>query len=256
MGKAHRGSLPVLLAFPGNDSMASALARQLPGEPGELELDNFPDGESAVRIGCDVHGRTVLLVCTLDRPDSKLLPLVFAADAARDLGAARVGLVSPYLAYMRQDKRFRDGEAVSSAHFARILSQHFDHITTVDPHLHRRTGLGEIFSIPTYVAHAAPLLADWIAANIERPLIIGPDVESEQWAAEVAAREALERSAVDPADLDLVIIGTLTPDYHLPSCAVLVQDRLGASKAGAFEDRKSTRLNSSHSSVSRMPSSA
>ena len=50
-----------------------------------------------------------------------------------------------------------------------------------------------------------------------------------------AARGALEAAAVDPADLDLVIVGTLTPDFYLPSCAVLVQDALGAKRAGAFD---------------------
>jgi len=50
-----------------------------------------------------------------------------------------------------------------------------------------------------------------------------------------AARGALEAAAVDPADLDLIIVGTLTPDFYLPSCAVLVQDALGAKQAGAFD---------------------
>jgi ribose-phosphate pyrophosphokinase len=50
-------------------------------------------------------------LCSLDRPDDKFLPLMFAAAKARDLGATSVGLVSPYLACMRQDRRFRPGEA-------------------------------------------------------------------------------------------------------------------------------------------------
>jgi len=43
----------------------------------------------------------VLLAAHLDHPDDKTLPLVFAAEAARELGAAQVGLVAPYLPYMR-----------------------------------------------------------------------------------------------------------------------------------------------------------
>ena len=50
-----------------------------------------------------------------------------------------------------------------------------------------------------------------------------------------AGRRACERAGVDPADLDMIVIGTLTPDYQLPSCAVLVQDGLGAKKASAFD---------------------
>ena len=76
---------------------------------------------------------------------------MFTATTARQLGAARVGLVAPYLAYMRQDKRFHEGEAVTSTIFATFLSSAFDWLVTVDPHLHRHKSLDEIYSIPTRV---------------------------------------------------------------------------------------------------------
>ncbi len=50
-----------------------------------------------------------------------------------------------------------------------------------------------------------------------------------------AGKRALEAAGISAADLDLVIVGTLTPDYPLPSTACLVQDRIGATKAGAFD---------------------
>lgn len=129
----------------------------------------------------------MILVSTLDRPDDKFLPLIFAAATARDLGASHVGLVCPYLAYMRQDKRFRPGEAISSVHFAKLLSGAVDWLITVDPHLHRRHSLAEIFSVPAVAVHAAPYLAAWIRENVPAPILIGPDSESEQWVASVAA---------------------------------------------------------------------
>jgi ribose-phosphate pyrophosphokinase len=125
-------------------------------------------------------------VCSLDRPNDKILSLLFAAAAARDLQASKVGLVSPYLAYMRQDRRFKPGEAVTSRQVAHLLSGSFDWLVTVDPHLHRYGSLSEIYSIPTRVIHAAPLIAQWIRMNVQNPLIIGPDSESEQWVAAVA----------------------------------------------------------------------
>lgn len=42
-----------------------------------------------------------------------------------------------------------------------------------------------------------------------------------------AARRAIERAQVNPADIDLLLVGTFTPDYCCPSTACLVQDRLG-----------------------------
>lgn len=176
----------VLLPMPGNEAMAAGLAARSSAELGRLETRRFPDQESYVRIASDVRGKVVDIVCSLARPDDQFLSLVFAARTAREMGATTVNLVAPYLAYMRQDKRFQEGEAISSVHFANLLSQMFDNLVTVDPHLHRRSELGEIFSIPTRVEHAATLLAEWIKINVERPLVIGPDSESEQWVSAVA----------------------------------------------------------------------
>ena len=165
---------------------ADALARELGAEAARGEVRRFPDGEWYVRIDSPVVGRDVAVVCPLDQPDEKFLAASLAAGTARDLGASRVGIVAPYLAYMRQDCRFRRGEGVTSAYFARLISSTFDWLVTVDPHLHRRASLGEIYSIPTRVAHAAPLLAAWINGNVEKPLLVGPDGESEQWVSAVA----------------------------------------------------------------------
>jgi ribose-phosphate pyrophosphokinase len=177
----------LFIPLPGNERLATELARQLDGELGRLETRRFPDQESYLRFQVDPVGRSVAVVCSLDRPDEKFLPLVFAAATARDLGASRVGLVAPYLAYLRQGKRFQGGEALTSVHFARLLSTEFDWLTTTDPHLHRYAALDEIYAMPNRVGHAAPLLSDWIRANVAAPLVVGPDSESKQWVEAVAA---------------------------------------------------------------------
>src|SRR5258708_13118017 len=56
-----------------------------------------------------------------------------------------------------------------------------------------------------------------------------------------AAKLLLEKTKTDPAEIDLIIVASVTPDMFFPATACLVQDRLGAKR-----DRKSTRLNSSH----------
>jgi ribose-phosphate pyrophosphokinase len=177
----------LLVPFPEQQALAQGIARPLQAEIGILETRRFPDDETYLRYSVDVAGKNVAILCSLDHPDGKILPLLFAAAAARDLGAASVGLIAPYLAYMRQDRRFRPGEAVTARHFADLLSQNFDWLVTVDPHLHRFSTLSEIFSIPTKVAHAAPLISDWIRREINKPLLVGPDSESEQWVSAVAA---------------------------------------------------------------------
>lgn len=177
---------PLVVALPGNERFAEELARLGGYETGALEARRFPDGESYVRIASDVASRSLVLVCTLADPDPKALPLLFAARTARELGAAHVGLVAPYLAYMRQDLRFHPGEAVSARLYADLLSGPFDWLATADPHLHRIHSLDEVYRIPAGVVHTAPLLSAWIEANVDAPLVVGPDQESEQWVSAVA----------------------------------------------------------------------
>ena len=179
---------PVVFTWAGQEGFGASLARALPGEEGALETRQFPDGETYLRVLTDVGGRDCIVVAALDRPDARALPVVLLAETLRDLGAASVGLVAPYLAYMRQDRRFHPGEGVTSRYFARLLSSHFNWLATVDPHLHRYASLDEIYSIPSRVVHAAGAIAAWIEANVDKPVLIGPDSESEQWVADVARR--------------------------------------------------------------------
>lgn len=174
------------IPLPGNGAFAAKLARQPGFESGVLTVRRFPDGERHVRLGSEVTGRHVDIVCTLNEADEHFLPLAFAADALRDLGAISVNLVAPYLGYMRQDARFRVGEAVTSRTFARLLSQVVDSLLTVDPHLHRISSLAEIYSIPARAVSAAPEIAAWIRREAPDALVIGPDAESEQWARQIA----------------------------------------------------------------------
>ena len=201
---------PVILALPGNETFTQSLANHLNAEVGELLAHRFPDGESYVRIETPVQGRDVTVVCTLHHPDEKVLPLLFVAETVKELGAKSVGLVAPYLAYMRQDKRFQPGEGITSIYFAKLLTSCIDWLVTVDPHLHRRSSLEEIYKIPCGVVHAAPVISDWIKASIKVPVLVGPDVESDQWVAAVAERAdapylVLEKTRRGDRDVDISI---------------------------------------------------
>ena len=180
-------SRPLFFALPGNEVFAERLAASLNGECGLLTVRDFPDGESYVRVDSDPTGRDVAIVATLRHPNDETLPLIFLADAVRELGAKRVGMIAPYLAYMRQDRRFRDGEAITSKSYAALISRAVDWLLTVDPHLHRVKRLRELYTIPATAVHVATEVGQWIAANIRSPLIIGPDQESRQWVEGIAS---------------------------------------------------------------------
>lgn len=172
--------------MPGAQACATALARHLGTRVTALESRRFPDGEIYLRVLGDVAGRHIAVVAQLRDPDPQLPGLLFLADALRDLGATGVGLVAPYLPYMRQDTRFRPGEAITSRSFARIVSAAFDWLATVDPHLHRVASLDALYAIRSAAVPSAPAIARWVQAEVAQPQIVGPDEESAQWVAEVA----------------------------------------------------------------------
>lgn len=175
-----------VLPFPEDMRLATDVAATLGARLGRLDRHRFPDGESLVTLDEDIEGSDIVLFASLNDPDPKALPLRFAARTARDFGARSVGLVAPYLAYMRQDKRFRPGEAISARLFAQFLDESVDWLVTVDPHLHRIPSLDSIFRIPTTTLSAAPCIANWIQREVTHPVLIGPDSESAQWVAGVA----------------------------------------------------------------------
>jgi ribose-phosphate pyrophosphokinase len=180
----------ILLAMPGNEVFTRKLADRIKAESGKTEIRSFPDGESYVRILSDVKDKNIVVVCTLHKPNKKFLPLYFLSQTLKHLGAEHVCLVAPYLAYMRQDKVFKPGESVTSAYFAEIISDCVDSLITIDPHLHRRNSLSEIYSIPCEILHAADHISDWINKNVEKPVLIGPDSESDQWVRDVADKSS------------------------------------------------------------------
>ncbi len=180
--------MTIVVALPGSEGHAEKLATRIGARLVRPELREFPDGEIYVRVDDDLTGESVAIVASLyPRPAEQFMRVAFVAETARELGARRVGLVAPYLAFMRQDHRFKPGEGVTSGYFAKLLSRAVDWLVTVDPHLHRHASLAELYTIPTAVAHAASAIASWIESSVRSPVLIGPDAESAQWVSAVAA---------------------------------------------------------------------
>ncbi|HSQ25872.1 MAG TPA: beta-ketoacyl-ACP synthase III [Anaerolineales bacterium] len=77
---------------------------------------------------------------------------------------------------------------------------------------------------------------EWIQSRTGiRERRIASDEQTSASLAVEAARRALRVAKVNPADLDLIIVSTSSPEHIFPATACLVQDRLGATKAGAFD---------------------
>ncbi|MEM4239999.1 MAG: ribose-phosphate diphosphokinase [Candidatus Woesearchaeota archaeon] len=172
----------------GSDSqdLAKKVARKIRSKYSGLQLSSFPDGELRVRIADDITGRHVILVNGfMPNPNKNLVESVFAIQTAKQLGASKVTLVAPYLAYMRQDKMFHPGECISAKVMAKMLDC-ADQVIAVDPHLHRIKRLQDIFRAKAKSISADNAIAQYISKHWPNAIIIGPDIESSQWAKKIA----------------------------------------------------------------------
>lgn len=184
----------LLLYFDDEQRLAQELAAALDLPCARVQRHAFPDGETRLRLP-SVLPSDVILLRGLQQPNAKLTELWLAAAGARELGAQRLILVSPYLAYMRQDIAFTPGEVVSQRHVGALLAQAFERIVTVDPHLHRVPTLDTVLPGRGGTAlTAAPLLGRWVAQQVPGALLMGPDEEAGQW-----VRAAAEAAGLDHA---------------------------------------------------------
>lgn len=155
----------MIVPGPASKELGEAIARQLGVETHPVDHRLFPDGESYIRLTADVKGETVVLVqTTAPDPDRKLVQLLVMARTARDFGARRVIACVPYLAYMRQDKRFLEGEAQSFDVVLGLLEDSgVDDLLVVD--LHSEESLKRIqprHRIRVHTLSAIPVIARYL----------------------------------------------------------------------------------------------
>ena len=163
------------------------IAKKLKKKHSNLIVDKFPDNELRIKIDQNLKNKEIVLVQSFYKNISDcVIEVIFASKTAYELGAKKVVLVAPYFPYMRQDKRFHRGEAISQRLIAGLIDKYFDAVYMMDPHLHRKNKLENIFKIKAKKLTANSLLADYIKKHIKNPVIIGPDEESYKWARNVA----------------------------------------------------------------------
>jgi ribose-phosphate pyrophosphokinase len=179
-------------SLPSSSRDAAGLAARLGVPFREIAIHAFPDGEIRVTVG--PASATTIIYASLDRPNDKLIALMFAAEALRRGGAKRLVLVAPYLCYMRQDAAFHEGEAISQKVMGPLLAQCIDRVVTVDAHLHRTTDIKAIFpGIQSDNLSAIPAISDALRKTGLDPatVVAGPDAESLPWVSDLAGRLGL-----------------------------------------------------------------
>jgi len=219
----------MLLGFDDYAAQSGRLAKALDMPMHIVERHRFPDGECRIGLPPALPERVV--ICrSLDRPNEKLVELLLAARTARELGAKSLTLVAPYLCYMRQDKAFHPGEAVSQVIVGRFLAELFDNLVTVDPHLHRVHDLRQVVPATAALAlTASALMAEFLPGKVDDPVLLGPDAESEQWVSSVALPNRWQYGACNKTRLGDESVEIELPDIDLRGRSVVLVDDVASS---------------------------
>jgi ribose-phosphate pyrophosphokinase len=237
--------MSLLLAFDDEQALGTALAAELGIDFAVIDRHRFPDGETRLRLPPQLPQR-VLVLRGLQDPNAKLTELLLAACGARELGASSLTLISPYLAYMRQDMAFAPGEVVSQRHIGTLLAAAFDSVVTIDPHLHRIASLDEVLPGRRGIAlSAAALLGQHVAKAVPGALLLAPDEEAGQWVRMAAVAAGLDHAvcrklrrgdhdvAVALPDMPVVGRSVVLLDDVASTGRTLIAAARGAIEAGA-----------------------
>lgn len=160
---------------PASTELARETADLLGEELLTIETKRFPDGEVYFRFLDDISGENVVVIQSTGPPqDNNLLALFLLVHTAKDLGANSVTLVVPYMAYARQDQRFRPGEAVSARCVAELIGKSgVDRVYTFE--IHKEHILG-YFGVPAYSLSTLPVIHRFLSdMDTKNLLVVAPD---------------------------------------------------------------------------------
>lgn len=160
-----------IIGGPSSQALACRVAAGLNIKPTITDFIRFPDNEQYIQIKEDVTGEDVVLIQSTTT-DSDLVALLQILDACES--AAKITVIIPYMGYARQDKKFKDGEAITARAIAKSVTAHnLEKIYTIN--LHEKNILN-YFVCPAEDLDASKLIAEYVVSlGLERPLLIAPD---------------------------------------------------------------------------------
>jgi ribose-phosphate pyrophosphokinase len=217
-----------LIGFEDEAAPAGRLADALGAECEIVRVHHFPDGESLPRVPAPA-AETTVIYRSLDRPNSKLVELLLAADACRRAGARRLILAAPYFCYLRQDAVFEPGEPLSRDVIGPLVGACFDAVVTVQAHLHRTADLAAALGTQAINLWPIEALADALPSYAAPPLVVAPDAEAGPWARAWAERlggEATGLTKVREGDFDISLD---EPAARFDGRAVVIVDDVASS---------------------------
>ena len=196
--------------------LATLVAKALKTTVVDVKYSRFPDGEHYLLAG-EIDDEMVIVGSVVD--NDSLVQLMLLVDAC-DRATNR--LVLPYMAYARQDKRFKAGEPVSSRVVARALSQGVSDVITVN--IHEKEVL-KSFTVPAQNLSLAKDIGSYIRTlQLDNPLILAPDEGAMAFAEQVASAGGWECDHLEKTRLSGVEVKMAPRQLSAKSRSVVIVD--------------------------------
>ena len=167
-----------------SQKLAAKIAKELDCSLVPMETRRFPDGERYIRIKGQLDSEVIVVQSTGYPQDENLIELFLILKDLKSMGVKKIKVVIPYFGYGRQEKRFKEGEAVSAVTISELLEfSGADEIFCIN--LHEEI-IKDFFNIPVHNLSAMPIIAEYFDKIVDNPVIIAPDKGALGFAREIA----------------------------------------------------------------------
>ncbi len=173
----------ILIVGPASQILGIRIAQELNIRYFNTESKMFPDGENYLRINLDneslIEGKEVIIVqstgpSSSGNQNARLFELLMMIDSVKRMGAEKIVVVIPYLAYARQDKIFRPGESkFANLIFRLIDSMRINEVYVIDVHAPK---ILEEIQCKWINIDSMKVLADYIKSlDVKDIVVVAPD---------------------------------------------------------------------------------
>ena len=174
----------LIIGCSASQKLAAEVANELEEYLCPIETKKFPDGERYIRIKGNIEKKVVVIQSTGYPQDENLIELLFTIKNLKNLGVQEIKVVIPYFGYGRQEKRFKEGEAISAEIVAKLIENSgANEVISINLH---EDSVRNFFNIPSKNISATAPIAEYIGDISNNPIIIAPDKGALDFAEEIS----------------------------------------------------------------------
>jgi ribose-phosphate pyrophosphokinase len=179
-----------------NRPLAQEIGRYLKRPLGEVEVRDFADGETWVKINENIRGHDVFVIQSTNSPARNIMELLIMLDAIRRASPRRVTAVIPYFGYARQDRKDQPRVPITAKLMANLITTAgAERVLTMDLHSAQIQGF---FDVPFDHLFASPVFVEHVKSTFPSDVVVvAPDIGSVKMARAYATRLGVPLALID-----------------------------------------------------------